>query len=377
MNIIIFSENNWDTPLKYQRHHLAEYFAKKEGVNKVFFFSKSAIRKINLIEVFQILSRKLLFYGLKNPKREVHKKIKIVNYYFFPFQSSFKLLNVNLKMKIFKIINNLNVDWNETVLISYQPIPIILEIISKYKPMKSVYVSVHDYEQMYGVSKRVISYEKKIISKVDLFTTDSKDLYDKLSPETERKIPLTPACPLESVKKSITRVYNSNKIKRLIYFGTIAKYLDWEVIETLLNEGYKVDFLGKEYDVKLSSDSIFKSCKIFSPIDFENAYELLSSYDAIILPYKLNDRNDLIIPAKIYECMSLGLPIITPNMKWTMNNEFKALLFLYSESHDLLYKLKKFDVSDFINNKRPLLLDLAKNNSWDNRFNKLNSWINE
>ena len=47
-------------------------------------------------------------------------------------------------------------------------------------------------------------------------------------------------------------------------------------------------------------------------------------YDGILLPYKLNGRNKHVIPAKIYECFGMGMPIFSTHMLWT--SEFNGLL---------------------------------------------------
>jgi hypothetical protein len=270
---------------------------------------------------------------------------------------------------------NLDIKNEKIIIISYQPFPELIEIIENIKPEKFIYISVHDYSEMLGVSDLVVKCEQNIIKKSDLFTTDSSSLFTKLTSKSveDRIISLEAACPNSIIEKSKLKNYNSSILKKLIYFGTIASYLDWELLKKLEKNGYQVDFLGYEYDIKLNK--ILSGSILYESRDFENAYDLFMNYDAIILPYQVNSRNDHVIPAKIYECFSLGMPIYTPNMKWTHDKNIKNLIFIYNDFADLSLQLQKFNYDDFIQLRKEMI-NIAEKNSWDKRFKLLSNFIN-
>lgn len=371
MEVVIFSENEWNSPLKYQRHHLAEFFSKQKEVEKVFFYSKASIRKIRIND---ILKKIRIRNNREYRQRPIPEKIEVVSFNLFPYQKYFGVFNAFLSNKLIKNLNKSIRSWENTVFITYQPIPQSIDVIERFNPFKSVYISVHDFENMYGVSKSVIEIEKRLIEKVDLFTTDSEYLFKKLSIVQERVIPLTPACPIDVVKSSIKERYNSTQIKKVVYFGTIANYLNMSDLKGLSQKGIQVDFLGKEYDVDVKCLNFKTKPNLHAPVDFEDASKILRSYDALILPYKVNERNDLIIPAKIFECFSLGMPVFVPDMKWTNEIGIKGNVYVYSDLEDLLQKFKNFNFNKF-QDERKRMLEVAKDNTWDVRFEKLYKWI--
>ncbi|TCK62359.1 hypothetical protein [Seleniivibrio woodruffii] len=371
--ILLFSPNNWDSPLKYQRHHLAEYLADQESVECVYFLSKVAVRKLKISDFIKMLFSKLLSRKV-SIERKKHDKISIVNYGLIPYQ--FKILNHFLKKKFFRKIAALNLVADEIVIISYQPFPELLELVERLKPTKFIYISVHDYENMTSVCKEVMKTEQAIIKRADLFSTDSYSLFEKLSGKSvsERVITLAPACPTSVLKKSKDTKYEKNEIRKLIYFGTIANYLDWDFINKAFSDGFRIDFLGYEYDFNLASN--LPESKRYDPTDFENAYEIFMQYDAIILPYLIGDRNQHVLPAKIYECFSLGLPVFAPDMLWVKAKDINDFVFTYENFDDFRCKVNSFDMQGF-QIIREHMLGVAENNRWEKRFEPLFRFIQE
>lgn len=370
MRIIIFSENHWDSPLKYQRHHLADYLSKDESITKVYFFSKVTIRLFSFRDI-STLVKQLFWRNNDKIRRKKDSNIETIEFNLIPFQKNFKFINATLKNRLIKRIEGISKS-EKIVLISYQPFPCLLEIATKLAPHRFIYISVHDFENMALVSKEVCNAERKIIEEVDLFTTDSLTLFEKLAPSEKRLISLSPACPYITVLNSKNNEFKSTRINKIIYFGTLASYLDWGLLKTLANNGYTIDFLGVEYDVDLKN--ILSKSKLYKPRDFEDSFDLFQQYDALILPYVTNLRNDHIIPAKIYECFSLGMPVFTSTMKWAKNSEINRYLFCYVDAADLILQLENFNLDNFLL-LRDEMLNYAEKNSWDERFKPLLDYI--
>lgn len=377
MNIIIFSTNSWNSPLKYQRHHLAEYLAGQESVDNVYFCSKAVIRRAKVYDFISLFLGKLL-HAKTTQQRELPSKITPVSFLLLPYQPFCGVINKFLKKQLLRKLNRVVFASKKTIIISYQPFPELLELVDKVKPTAAIYISVHDYEHMKGVMADVYRVEQEIVRRVDLFTTDSSTLYEKITQKniSTRLISLAPACPLSVVnasKESLTPAHDA-KIQKIIYFGTLAQYLDWNILRRLECAGYIVDFMGVEYDIKLEQE--MSSSTLHSARDFETASKILARYDAIILPYQNNARNEHVIPAKIYECFSLGKPIFAPAMQWTKDKDISPFIFTYNDEGELLAKMSNFDFSDF-QEVRDSMLQTAECNTWDKRFSPLMQFIAE
>src|SRR5690606_33712973 len=51
MKYVIFSQNHWNSPLKYQRHRLAEFLAERSDTERVVFASQISVRSLASLEI--------------------------------------------------------------------------------------------------------------------------------------------------------------------------------------------------------------------------------------------------------------------------------------------------------------------------------------
>jgi len=368
-NVIIFSQNHWHSKLKYQRHHLAEFLSACPDVNKIFFFSKIPIRKCRAKDIADLF---ISIFGKKKKNdqgknRKVPTKVVLKRPNLAPFQFPFTLFAGILRRNFIRSIKDMDLDWEQTLVISYQPFPELLTLKNTFREMCVVYISVHDYSTMPGVSRQVAMVESDVISEVDHFYTDSEIPWDSIEKDIEKKV-LPPACPSDVVVESLRSCYISNRIKNMVYFGTISGYLDLESIIILKERGVNVDFMGEEHGVKLSKIGFLRGFKLLRPQDFEGAAKFLRKYDAVIMPYKNSERNRKIVPAKIYESFSLGIPVFAPDMLWARCPEFRDKVYIYNDVYDLVEKIIAFDKIKFVEEVRPAMLELASMNTWTKRF---------
>lgn len=372
MNYLIFSQNHWDSPLKYQRHRLAEYLSDREDTQSVWYFSRVPMRAVEAAD-FKRLAQRFRRAGgggreLSNVRRPVPSKVTLCRPYLYDGIGVPLLSRVSERLFLSRI-SRLGLDWSRTIVISYQPISALNALKKRFNPFRMVYVSVHDFESMPGVSRRVCEVEKHLIENADLAATDSSALAEKLLGDPSASY-LAPACGEDVIHLSRQRSFYSEGIRKLVYFGTIASYLDWDLIEGLLEDGIRVDFMGKNHDMPTSYLERFPNLSVLPASDFERAARTLWDYDGVILPYKVDHRNDLIIPAKVYEMISLGMPVFVPRMKWSQQAEFIETLYVYDGLKDLLGKIHGFNVREFLP-RRECMFKLAEENTWEGRFENL------
>ncbi|MEQ1918595.1 MAG: oligosaccharide flippase family protein, partial [Elusimicrobiota bacterium] len=95
---------------------------------------------------------------------------------------------------------------------------------------------------------------------------------------------------------------------RFLYFGTVWSALDYEAISGLANAGFEVTMIGP---VKEPPPPLPTSVSFLGPVAYEDLPSVISVADALLLPYADTEYNKGVIPAKIYECLATGLPVLS------------------------------------------------------------------
>jgi glycosyltransferase involved in cell wall biosynthesis len=94
----------------------------------------------------------------------------------------------------------------------------------------------------------------------------------------------------------------------------------------------------------------------------------LAGLDAFVLPYKVNSLTRSISPAKTYECLATGKPVVAAHLP--AMRDLAGYVYLAQRSEDyvkVLRNLKPLEREE----KRRARIELARKNSWSTRFRAL------
>jgi glycosyltransferase involved in cell wall biosynthesis len=103
-------------------------------------------------------------------------------------------------------------------------------------------------------------------------------------------------------------------------------------------------------------------------VSHEELPEALAGVDAFVLPYRINALTRGISPAKTYECLATGKPVVAaplPAMR-----DLSDHVYLAEKPHDYVEILRNLADSETEERMRARV-ELARENSWDVRFGEL------
>jgi glycosyltransferase involved in cell wall biosynthesis len=94
----------------------------------------------------------------------------------------------------------------------------------------------------------------------------------------------------------------------------------------------------------------------------------LTGVDAFVLPYKVNSLTRPISPAKTYEFLATGKPVVAADLPAMRDLAGYVYIAQRPEDYvDILRNLQRLETEE----KRRARIELARKNSWDTRFRAL------
>jgi glycosyltransferase involved in cell wall biosynthesis len=224
-----------------------------------------------------------------------------------------------------------------------------------------------DYEHFPGAPGDIAATERELLLLADLVSCTSKHLLDKVRPVRPDAFPSGPAVNYErfAVLQDERR---SGRIRTVCYFGSVSRErTNLAALRAVAEAGFEVRLLG----------GLGRVDRVFSRtpnIDFRGKVphpELpaaLAGVDAFVLPYEVNGLTAGISPAKTYECLATGRPVVAsplPALK-----ELSGHVYLAERPEGFVAALRALGELETEERARARI-ELARRNSWEARFAEL------
>lgn len=311
-NVVLITSNYWNG-IEYQRHHLARHFA-AAGL-PVIFVERTPQRwpRFGLKDFMEWYRRS--GQGADKEEKPVPEGIHIKNLRLLPPSTRLRSINRRIIKSAFEgeLIDG-RVAGNRTLLITYVPTYNTIDIINHIHPVKVTYVNVHNYN---GERKRIIgdllAAEKELAKSADFLFADSILLQKRLEELSGgRKVHRSlPGVDYGAFRGS----YRGDEIKSrktLYYFGGIGSHLDFELYASLA-KSMKVIFIGVVDPVV--RNRIPKNVETRAPVSNANLPAILRDADILSLFYKDSPYMQGVIPAKFFECIATGKPVLVSGLR--------------------------------------------------------------
>lgn len=352
--VLFFSEVNWSY-LRQRHHFFAENYAKKG--HQVIYVGKVGLRYPKIKEFFSFLTSK------KNHEQRGATDIINIKFYkgFFlpPINFFFNLANsiffLNRFIKSFS--------GSKVIIHFYQPTHLIHTLIEKLNDLKFEVIVIYDCVQDYRFHpsrlKGLLQIEKQLVSNCRLTIADSKVNYERLS--APRKIIIPPGVDTNHFKIRSHSNNSSSPIQKILYYGNIRQDLDIELINQISrSNNLEIILIGI---LNLDRRKFHSKVQILNAVNYSELPGIINNYDALILPYDIkNHFTKAIIPAKFFECICTGLPVLSTKMEST-SDYHKYLTIISAESDFTNLKINNLD-----KNLVKELNGIINDSSWEKRF---------
>ncbi len=300
-DIVMISSNDFDT-LWYQRQALAVLFA--EAGHRVFYINRAPQRWPGPGPILKKIVKRI-----KGKKySQLPENLKIISPLWLVPTGKMRVINSKLVKRTFQGLNIKN-----AIIITGVPSYNCLEAIEQISPEKVVYLNVHNYDDSDRIVASILESEKALIHQSDLLFTDSQHNTERLKAKSGGREVLRalPGVNFELFTKAF-RGDEAKEPKTIYFFGMIHQMNDIELYNNL-SKKFKIVFISTivENEGKSLSDNI----ELRPAVSQSKLAEQLKDADIIGLFYKKNAYTKGVIPAKIFESLATGKPVLASGIE--------------------------------------------------------------
>jgi glycosyltransferase involved in cell wall biosynthesis len=248
------------------------------------------------------------------------------------------------------------------VVIAFAPTQTTLDLISGLEPRLTWYHCVLNYEEFPVAPSDMGETEWRLLRVADTVTVDSGFLKEKHRGVRPDMIRIESGVDFELFRRADTGPLES-PAKVLYYFGTVDEpWFDFDLVREVAEAGFTVRMLGT-----LSEPSFARipGVEYLGSVPHNVLPEHLREADALIIPYKITSFSKGTFPAKTYESLATGKPVVAtplPDLK-----QLGEHLYLGDGAEEFVEILRRLHESETPERVRARV-EFARENSWEARF---------
>ncbi len=377
MNILYFSPIDW-LWLKQRPQYLAVQMAKKASVT---FLCQKDWKGAS--DLYKSLSPDEKQWYHKNTF--ISEGVRVVRMRLLPKERIFHPIRL-FNMLVMRIkISRLNRRYNyETIILAYPP---HLDYIPAKIRQKArlAYDCMDDYKSILKFAEAFIMKEEERLLKCADYLVCSSETLQNLLTQLYKEIPAQRRVIHNGVDSDLFNIYEiaqhpvnlpymeEDASKKVCYIGTIGEWFDFGALSDAAYELGDTHFylIGpvqsaagtKEFENRRNIHIIGKRPKSEVP-------HILQKCDAAIMPFRICDTTMSVNPVKIYEYISMGIPVVAT--EYGEMDQFRSQIFTYREG-EFTEALRKALAAPRPSDAEAYQYCL--NNDWSKRAEELNDFI--
>jgi glycosyltransferase involved in cell wall biosynthesis len=360
--VIILSGVRWD--FLWQRHHaLATMFA-RAGYPTVFVETTGLANPRPSASTLRKVASRLRRAGSGGPSGEkgltVYAPLALP-----PTKGVFR--RANKRFFVPRMVRDLvKTAGSSPVVVAYPPTRTTLDLISGLRPRALLYDCSDDYEMFPGAPADIASTERELLSRADLVSCTSTRLLQKARTVRPDAFPSGPAVDYE--RFAVLQDGEPGEIRTVCFFGSLSRErTNFSALRAIAEAGFEVRLVGELGRV---DEGFLKMPGVDYRGEVSHAKlpAALAGVDAFVLPYEVNGLTAGISPAKTYECLATGRPVVAsplPALK-----ELAGHLYLAERPEEFVAVLRDLGELE-TEEKARARIEVSRRNSWEARFAEL------
>ncbi|CAN5151500.1 hypothetical protein BH18ACT10_BH18ACT10_16350 [soil metagenome] len=256
------------------------------------------------------------------------------------------------------------------VIVAYPPTRTTLALISGLEPRLLYYDCSDDYENFPGVPPDIAATERDLFQRADIVSCTSPPLLEKARSLRPDAFMSGPGVDYE--RFAVLQGDPPDEAPTVGYFGHLDEArTDFDALREISGSGFRVRIVGGLGRVPrrfLETPGL----DYRGEVPHEKLPAALAGVRAFVLPYRSNDLTRSISPAKTYECLATGKPVVAaplPALAALGDHIYPARGA--GEFVEILRNLDEIETDEKVRAR----ISLARQNSWDSRFREIEDAI--
>lgn len=370
--VLFLSNVSWD--FVWQRHQtLATLWA---GVARVDYVELPGMRRPGIGDAGRIAARalRLLGVGGRGAKKRVEgipAGLAIHRPWVLPAVTrSLCALNQRLVERALAKSPALKGPYDLAVV--YSPARTTLQWLDRVSCRRLVFDCTDDLSAVRGVPDFFASDEAALLARADLTLVPSRELLARKRDKARKIARLPHGAWVERFLPGEVSSRSKEGATTVLYYGHLHRqHLDFGALERLALDrpGWRVILAGPER----SPHKWPANVELTGQVPHGRLRDLVSRSDALLLPYALNRYTEAVMPAKTYECLATGLPIVAAPLPELVADFSREMRFVPSgedwASH--VEAVLRDDTPGAAGDR----INRARENTWERRFEEMAAMV--
>lgn len=242
-----------------------------------------------------------------------------------------------------------------------------LALIDRVPHRRLVYDCTDDWLAVRGIPAFLAGDERRLMQRADLTLVPSRVLQERKSPLARRCVRLPHGALVERFLLEPKHAPEAGRLTLLYYGHLHRQHLDFALLDGIARArpGWRVLLVGP---VK-TPHPFPANVELPGQQPHEELRRFAAQADVLLLPYLVNDYTKAVMPAKTYECLATGRPIVATALP-ELTSELAAHLHFPSGTNGWVESIETAVRSD-TPSARQARIAAAQANTWEARFQEL------
>jgi len=353
----------------WQRHQtLAAFFARD---SEVIFCEVPGTRRLQVADAARVW-RRLLMLGRPNiaGERSLPSGVGVARPFLLPATNRlFCAINARLLARFVRRATVLAAGVD--LVVNYSPSRSALQLLERVPHRRLIYDCTDNWLAVRGIPAFLPEDERALLAQADLTLVPSRRL-EELKRLQARQLVRLPHGALVERFLLEPRRREANTPVTVLYYGHLhAQHLDFNLIDNLARARptWRIVLVGP---VK-TSHAFPANVRLAGQQPHEKLRESIAGADVLLLPYVINDYTRAVLPAKIYECLATGRPIVATPLP-ELATDFAGHLRFATDGPGFAAAVEDALVDD-TDETRAARVALARANTWEQRYGHIRTLL--
>jgi len=245
------------------------------------------------------------------------------------------------------------------------------QLIATVPHQRLVYDCTDDWLAVQGIPAHLAEDERWLLERADLTLVPSRVLQERKAPLARRCVRLAHGAFVERFVCAPRPVPSVDRLTLLYYGHLHRQHLDFALLEGIARArpDWRIVLVGPVVTTHRWPANV----ELPGQQAHENLRSFIAQADVLLLPYALNDYTRAVMPAKTYECLATGRPILAAPLPELVADFAAHLQFPVGVEAWIAAAIAA--VTHDTSGQREARVALAQANSWNARFAQLQSLL--